>query len=459
MERFEGKDPNQTVPDQTVQTYGHKRHRNRNILIAVAVVILIVAAALVGYFVTKNKNDSSSSSSPSSAGNATATASAGSSPSNLPNSSKKLFGYWGQNAIGNGVGPLGLGTRTIPNSDAQKSLKYYCDLGYYQTMNLAFFYKFGSGNAWGLDLASLGRYEVDENGGISANLDGTPISTDGFLKVGEDIKYCQSKGIKVVLSIGGDMHSPYTLVANDGLRIANILHNSFLGGSSPARPFGNVTLDGIESDIEKPVDNNEQLILLQTLKQLNPKLIIAAVPQCFLNGVDMDFNTGPLIKSNPDLFDYVIIQYYNNPTCSYPFGFNFPQWTKIFKGKLVIGLAGDDTSAITGGFLNPGQLQAVLDEVYNDPQFYGISVYDVSSSNPSPSLPSTYSQILRRALNGEKVGSGYPPQGAFTTEHQWAARCAGTWGYANETCGLPSCKDNWTCADPNQMCFMFLQQC
>ncbi|KAI9340600.1 hypothetical protein BDR26DRAFT_934468 [Obelidium mucronatum] len=168
----------------------------------------------------------------------------------------------------------------------------------------------------------------------------------------------------------------------------------------------------------------------------------------------MDLNTGPIIKSNPELFDWVIIQYYNNPTCSYPFGFNFDIWTKLYKGPLVIGLAGD-TSAITGGFLKPGQLQAVLDTVGSNPQFYGISVYDVSSSNPAFS---TYSQTLRKALDGERVGEGYPPQGPFTTEKQWATRCAGTWNYANDTCGLSPCI-NGGCADPNQYCFYFLRFC
>ncbi|KAJ3298201.1 hypothetical protein HDU79_000089 [Rhizoclosmatium sp. JEL0117] len=437
-----------------------KGRRRRIVLIGVIVVALIIISALLGYFIPKNNSSSSPSNATISTSPTTPTNT--STPSITRNSAKKLFGYWGQSAVGNFVGPLGLGTRPIPASEQQKGLAYYCDLGYYDVMNLAFLYKFGGGDAhWGLDHSSLGRYEVDAAGGISANFEGTPISTDVFLQVGKDIQYCQSNGIKVVLSIGGDMHSPYNLIPGDGARLANIIYNSLLQGNSSARPYGSAILDGVELDIEKtgPYFTSEQIILLQTLKQLSPKSIFSAVPQCFLNGVGMDYNTGPVIKSNPELFDYVIIQYYNNPTCSYPFGFNYPEWTKIFKGNLVIGLAGDDTSAITGGFLNPGQLQAVLDEVYNDPQFYGISVYDVSSSNPSPSLPSTYSQTLRKALNGERVGSGYPPQGNFTTEHQWAARCAGTWGYANETCSLDSCKDNWSCADPTKMCFMFLQQC
>ncbi|ORY53633.1 glycoside hydrolase [Rhizoclosmatium globosum] len=445
------------------ETVDHdKRRRNRNIIIGVAVVVLIVAAALVAYFVTQNNSGSGSSST---SNNATATANptAGVSASPLPLSNKKLFGYWGQSAIGNGVGLNGTGTRLIPNSDQQKPLAYYCDLGYYQTMNIAFLYAFGGGDShWGLDLSSLGRYEVDANGVVTTSWEQIPISPDVFLKVGDDIKHCQAKGIKVVLSLGGDMHSPYQFIAGDGARLANVLYNAFLDGKSATRPFGTAVLDGIELDVEKTDSayTQEQIIFLQTLKQLSPKIILSAVPQCYLNGgLGMDINTGPVIKAVPELLDYVIIQYYNNPSCSYPFGFNFNRWKALYSGPLVVGLAGDVTSAITGGFLPPPMLQAVVDEFKNDPQFYGISVYDVSSSNPSPSLNTNYSLTLRKALNGDKVGSGYGPQGNFTTMWDWDARCGPTWNYANETCGLVSCKNVWSCADPKMMCFSFLSSC
>ncbi|KAJ3026520.1 UNVERIFIED_CONTAM: hypothetical protein HDU68_005513 [Siphonaria sp. JEL0065] len=435
-------------------THASGSKRKGTIIIGAAVAIVVVSASLAGYFLTRNNGASGVSTG---SANPQATATGGS--RNGTTTKKHFFGYWGQSAIGNGVGPLGRNTRTIPDADQQKSLAYYCDLGYYQTMNIAFMHEFGGGdNHWGLDLSIIGRYEVSAAGLVSANLNGNPIDPKVFLPVGDDIKHCQSLGIKVMLSIGGDMHSPYTLIQGDGVRVANIIYNSFLQGNSSTRPFGDAVFDGVELDIEKTDTyyTQEQIIMLQTLKKLSPSSKFAAVPQCFLNGIGEDLNTGPVFKQHPELIDWVIIQYYNNPTCSYPFGFNFDIWTTLYKGPLVIGLAGDDTSAITGGFLNPGQLQAVIDMVYNNPQFMGISVYDVSSSNPKFS---TYSQTLRKALDGEKVGSGYPPQGPFTTERQWAFRCAGTWNYANDTCGLQDCSVGGSCANPNHYCFMYLRAC
>ncbi|KAJ3136374.1 hypothetical protein HK100_001751, partial [Physocladia obscura] len=399
-----------------------KSHKKTFIIVATVIVVVAVAGGLAGYFVTKNNNNSNSSSSASSSSpSATTTSSTSSNKTATPTAGKHFFGYWGQS---NDVGPLGLGTRPIDNDQQQYSLASYCDLEYYQTMNLAFLYAFGGGDGhWALDLSSLGRYHVYPNGTSSTELNGDPIDASVFTQVGNNITYCQSKGIKVILSIGGDMHSPYSFIQGDGALYGKIFYDAFLGGNGAHRPFGSAVLDGLELDIEKTDTyyTQEMISLIETVKALNSKVIFSAVPQCFLNGINEDLNTGPVIKSNPEFFDYIVIQYYNNPSCSYPFGFNFGIWTNVTSVPLVIGLAGDPTSAITGGFLNAGQLQAVVDMVWNNTQFLGMSVYDVSSSNP---WFSNYSSIMRNALNGEIVGSGYPPQGAFTTEQQYAARCA-----------------------------------
>ncbi|KAJ3031376.1 UNVERIFIED_CONTAM: hypothetical protein HDU68_004455 [Siphonaria sp. JEL0065] len=265
-----------------------------------------------------------------------------------------------------------------------------------------------------------------------------------------------SKKLLVVLSVGGDKASPYDFIKGDGVQIGNMIYNTFLGGNATNRPFGNAVFDGIELDIEKtrPGYTEEMISLLQTIKKLSPSTLLSAVPQCYLNDDTIDANTGPVIQSHPELLDYIIVQYYNNPTCSYPFGFNFDLWTKRYKGPIVVGLAGNETSAITGGFLNAGQLQAVVDMIYNNTQFYGISVYDVSSANLSP-----YAHTMRDVLDGKVVGSGYPPQGPPQDESNYATRCGPTWNYANATCNRLSipCVPGNSCG--SQQCFTFLQKC
>ncbi|KAJ3191493.1 Chitinase 1, partial [Entophlyctis luteolus] len=104
------------------------------------------------------------------------------------------------------------------------------------------------------------------------------------------------------------------------------------------------------------------------------------VPQCSLTVtgyIGKDRNIGDLIAQTPSSFDYLIVQYYNNIECTYPFGFNYESWKNLFSGKIYVGLPGDWISAISGGFLEAANLQAVYDYVKNDGQFAGISLYDV----------------------------------------------------------------------------------
>ncbi|KAJ3070717.1 Chitinase 1 [Rhizoclosmatium hyalinum] len=442
--------------------------------VAVVIILLAVGGGLAGYFLSRssgsgNNNDVNSSSSNSGEASGTdagsdpgagsvAVPTASSTPIPPPNllpGSKRLFGYWGQNAIGNGVGITGVGTRVVNTTDYQKSLAFYCDQGYYQVMNLAFLSDFGGGAGnWGLDFASRGSFYMRNGLALSSN--NLPVDPAPFLAIGKDIQHCQSLGIKIILSVGGDKSSPYDLIRGDGVLYGKVLYDTFLGGNGKVRPFGSAILDGIELDIEKtrPGYSDEMVAMLKTIKRLSPQSLLSVVPQCYLNSQSMDLNTGPVIKSNPELLDYVIVQYYNNPSCSYPFGFNFDTWKSIYTGPIVVGLAGNETSAITGGFLNPGMLQAVVSQVWNDPQFYGISVYDVSSANPPLG---NYAEVLRNSLDGKIVGSGYAPQGPATDEKQWASRCGSTWTQANNTCSLIPCVPYGPCG--SLQCFTFLAPC
>ncbi|KAJ3250557.1 hypothetical protein HDU77_006568, partial [Chytriomyces hyalinus] len=308
-----------------------------------------------------------------------------------------------------------------------------------------------------------------------------------YLNLGKDIKTCQANGVKVIVSLGGDKVSDYKFSPGDGKRYAQLFYDMFLEGTHPVRPFGpGVVLDGIELDIEKnpaypgPSPWTPEMIdMINTLRTLSPKTTLAIVPQCYLKDLNYngsDQNVGAVIPAVADKIDYLIVQYYNNPTvsdkdhyaCSYPFNFNYYEWTKLFKGKIVVGLAGDWTSAISGGFLEPGPLQAVYDEIKSDPQFYGFSVYDVSSSTPpalskSPATytnppPTTYSKTLKDVLSGVTVGSGFPSQAqlGITTDKQYSKRCGGTWVNANQTCSNKACTSNADCGKFEQ-CFDYMR--
>jgi chitinase len=59
-----------------------------------------------------------------------------------------------------------------------------------------------------------------------------------------EIKQCQAKGKIVTLSIGGATGKVGFNSDTQAISFAKTIWNSFLGGSSSTRPFGNAVLDG-----------------------------------------------------------------------------------------------------------------------------------------------------------------------------------------------------------------------
>ncbi|ORY49167.1 glycoside hydrolase [Rhizoclosmatium globosum] len=466
------------VEDATVKASSNKK----KIIIAASVILVIaIAGGLAGYFVSKNNNSSSNSSNSSNPSNPSPTTT----PTG-PVGKKKLIGYWGQNAANNQLDIVkGYGGRALNPALDQNTLDYYCNLNYYDTINLSFLTEFGGGdNHFTINFANLGLYKWD--GKVQTS------GYDSMNKVGVSIKKCQALGIKVLISLGGDKVSNYSFAAGDGKKYANLFYNAFLGGNTDPtapKPFGaDVTLDGIELDIEKnPTDvvpaipnanpsgwTSEMVIFVQTLKQLKPTALLAAVPQCSLavpGYLGKDRNMGDLLAQTPSSFDYIIVQYYNNIECTYPFGFNYNKWKTLYPGQIYLGLPGGWLSAISGGFLEPNSLQAVYDMVKYDSQFAGVSVYDVSSSNP-PGLDadavnyanppeSHYSETLYKLVQGQTVGSGMPASSVALVETDFAYRCGGTWVYANATCSNKVCYpyQSVTGCGATEQCFRFIAKC
>ncbi|XP_031271637.1 hevamine-A-like [Pistacia vera] len=214
--------------------------------------------------------------------------------------------YWGQN--GN-----------------EGNLTSTCATGKYAYVNVAFLNKFGGGQTPELNLA----------GHCNPDSGGCKIVSIG-------IKYCQCRGIKVMLSLGGGIGN-YTLTSTaDAKNVADYLWNTFLGGSSSSRPLGDAVLDGIDFDIESGStyhwDNLARF--LSAYSKPVKKVYLTAAPQCPFP----DRLLGTAI--NTGLFDYVWVQFYNNPPCQYTKGDTSNllnswknNWAPSLKGgKLFLGL-------------------------------------------------------------------------------------------------------------------------
>lgn len=154
--------------------------------------------------------------------------------------------YWGQSA-------------------AEGTLRETCATGRYKYVILAFLNKFGNGRT------------------PSINLSGhCNPATGGCVVASQNIKFCQSMGVKVLLSIGGGVGS-YSLASTvDAKNFATYLYNNFLGGRSTARPLGNAVLDGIDFDIELGSTANWQFLAKELKAFSTParRVYLSAAPQC-----------------------------------------------------------------------------------------------------------------------------------------------------------------------------------
>ncbi|XVF04209.1 hypothetical protein REPUB_Repub05bG0062600 [Reevesia pubescens] len=235
--------------------------------------------------------------------------------------------YWGQN--GN-----------------EGTLEETCATGNYDFVNIAFLPTFGNGQTPMINLA--GHCDPYSNGCTSLS---------------SDIKSCQAKGIKVMLSLGGGAGSYYLASSKDARQIATYLWNNFLGGQSSSRPLGDAVLDGIDFDIEGE-------------EQTNIGMILQAAPQCPFP----DAWVGDALKTG--IFDYVWVQFYNNPQCQYTAGDitnledAWKQWTTYVPAtKIFLGLPASPEAA-GSGFIPASDLTSqVLPAIKGSVKYGGVMLW------------------------------------------------------------------------------------
>uniref|UniRef100_A0A0V0IJS7 chitinase n=1 Tax=Solanum chacoense TaxID=4108 RepID=A0A0V0IJS7_SOLCH len=248
--------------------------------------------------------------------------------------------YWGQN--GN-----------------EGSLASTCASNNYAIVNIAFLVVFGNGQTPVLNLAGHCNPSVG-----------------GCTRLSNDIRACQSRGIKVMLSLGGGVGSYSLSSANDARNVANYLWNNYLGGQSTSRPLGDAILDGIDFDIERGTTQHwDELARALSGFSQQRKVYLTAAPQCpfpdsWLNGA---LSTG--------LFDYVWVQFYNNPPCQYSGGSvenlksYWNKWTAIQAGKIFLGLPAAPGAAGSGFIPSDVLVSQVLPAISGSPKYGGVMLW------------------------------------------------------------------------------------
>ncbi|KAJ1944708.1 Chitinase 2, partial [Linderina macrospora] len=205
--------------------------------------------------------------------------------------------------------------------------------------------------------------------------------------IGADIKTCQAKGKKIVLSLGGGGIYSYSLsTAAEGVQFANTVWNMFFGGSHQYRPYDDAVLDGVDLDIESGAHDGYVAFINQLRTYFNgasKQYIISAAPQC----VYPDANLGTTLSGAWIDNDYV--QFYNNPcnlaNINNQWNFDYKSWDTLTKAnpnpnsKMYVGLPAG-SGAAGNGYLDLATLQADLKQLYTNytSTFGGIMLWDAS---------------------------------------------------------------------------------
>ncbi|CAO3615057.1 unnamed protein product [Cunninghamella blakesleeana] len=280
--------------------------------------------------------------------------------------------YWGQNSYGaaNGNDP----------ANWQKPLRTYCDDSSIDVIPTAFVTNFfGKGGLPVINLANICN-NVD-----NATFPGTELAN--CKSVGDDIKYCQSKGKVVTLSLGGATGGVGFQSDSQATSFADTLWNVFFGGSSTTRPFGDAIMDGVDLDIEGGGSGYYGSFLTQLRANFakdSKKYYVTAAPQC----VYPDANLGTTISQNK--IDAIYVQFYNNPCGLQTWGtsgWNYGVWDYWAKNispnkdiKVYIG-APASKSAAGGGYVPLEKLSEIAVTTQKSfPSFGGVMFWDASQA-------------------------------------------------------------------------------
>ncbi|KAK7274901.1 hypothetical protein RIF29_16002 [Crotalaria pallida] len=203
-------------------------------------------------------------------------------------------------------------------------------------------------------------------------------SANGCTGLTSDIDSCQANGIKVLLSLRGDVGSEPLGSSKEARQVATYLWNNYLGGNSSSRPLGPAVLDGIDFDIEGGSNKHwdDLARYLKGYSNQGKKVYLSAAPQCPFP----DAWVGKALQTG--LFDYVWVQFYNNPPCQYNgddisnLEYAWKQWTSdIPADKIFLGLPASPEAAGSGFIAVDDLLSTVLPAIKGSPKYGGVMLW------------------------------------------------------------------------------------
>ncbi|EED22748.1 chitinase 3 precursor, putative [Talaromyces stipitatus ATCC 10500] len=296
--------------------------------------------------------------------------------------------YWGQNAAA-----------ASENND----LSTYCtaDSGI-NIVVLAFLYEYGNNIV--IPSGVIGK-------DCSISTSGEGINCDALAS---QIATCQSNNVKVILSLGGAVGAYSLTSQSEAEKIGQNLWDAYgksAGGSIP-RPFGSISVDGWDFDLESNSGNQYYQYMISKLRSnfksdSGNTYYITGAPQCPIP----EPNMGEIIQAAQ--FDYLWVQFYNNEYCSYPNTLNYAEWVsyisrtpsnnaKIFIGVPASELGSTGTESGATYYQSPSILANTVASFDTSSNWGGIMMWDAAFSNANVVDGCNYAQQAQSIL---KTGS------------------------------------------------------
>ncbi|KFY86890.1 hypothetical protein V498_07353 [Pseudogymnoascus sp. VKM F-4517 (FW-2822)] len=331
------------------------------------------------------------------------------------------------------------------------SLRSYCDTADIDYIPIGFINFFpAQGNGWpGSNYASscwAEYYDAPGYNGVDNNTNNLLLSH--CPDMAQDIQYCQSKGKKILLSLGGGPDTYHLTGKVDGEAFADFLWKAY-GPKTTAwkgpRPFDPLPgtpgdeiatiVDGYDFDIEHPDTDNSvgYIAMINRLRSYFPtgsNYLITGAPQCVVNDANMDL----MIQGAQ--FDIIFVQYYNTNGCSvrdwvtlnpnyaktgvettvpsgYPFGgFSYNAWLKRIQAsgsksknaKLSIGILGEATEAGVKDFrVSSDELKPLIDAYFCHKNFGGFMLWDAVTAGNNLKNGVTFQAQIKNLLNAREA--------------------------------------------------------
>lgn len=198
--------------------------------------------------------------------------------------------------------------------------------------------------------------------------------------VGGDIRECQARGKKVLLSLGGPT-GVYNIATPDmATALAQQLWTMFFDRSNKAQPLGEVSLDGLDlAPMNQQGRHYSDLVaaIRKLSQEARKKILISASPGCKVPDPNLEDALGG------GQVDLLFVRFFNDDKCASDFNAAIQAWAQVAEKtpmKLFVGTPASRQVA-DSGYEPLDNLKYRLDAVRRNVKVYGgVALTDASAA-------------------------------------------------------------------------------